>query len=109
MLVHSSLLKKLSRFGSGTEIRLGQEMIILAFDFARPRRPRRAGDGVDKIRRLSQCIAERRFARARWCGDDKQNSSARELITQGFGFVREFFPIPICRRRRAGKLQHRLI
>ena len=84
-------------------------MIILTFDFAGARRSRGAGNGVDEIGRLSQRIAQCRLAGARWRGDNKQNPRARELITQGFGFARGFFPIPICRQRHVGKLRRRSI
>ena len=107
MLVHSRMFQKFARLDSREELRLGQEMIILAFDFAGARRPRRAGNGVNEIRRLAQRIAQRRLAGARWRGDDEQNSGAGELITQGFGFVRGSSPSRLCRRRRAAKSRRR--
>ena len=69
-------------------------MIIFAFDFARARRARRAGNRINKIRRLAKRVAEGGLAGAGWSGDDEQNSVTRELLTQGFGFVRGFFPTP---------------
>jgi hypothetical protein len=34
-------------------------MIILAFDLPGPRRPRRAGNGVDEVGRLAERVAQR--------------------------------------------------
>ena len=52
----------------------GKEMIIFAFDFPGARRARRAGNGVNKVRRLAKRIAKRRLAGAGWRGNNKQNS-----------------------------------
>ena len=60
-----------SRFDSRNEIRVGQEMIIFAFDFTGARRSGCAGNGVDKVRRLPQCVAQCRLASARWGGDNE--------------------------------------
>ena len=56
------------------KFRLGQEMIIFALDLAGARRARRAGNGVNEIRRLAERVAKRCFAGAGRSGDDKQNS-----------------------------------
>ena len=90
--MHFCVLQKFPRRDARAKFRLGKEMIIFAVDFAGARRARRAGNGVDEVRRLAERVAKRRLAGAGWRGDNKQNSVARELLTQGSGFVRGFFP-----------------
>ena len=55
---------------------LGQKVIIFAIDFAGARRASCAGNGINEIRRLAECITERRFSRAGWSRDDEKNPVA---------------------------------
>src|SRR5947209_1819772 len=103
MIVHFGVLEKFVRLNPAAKFFFANEAIIFALDFTRARLARCAGNGVNEIRRLPERFAQSGFTRARGSGNDKQNSAAREMITQGSGFVREFFPAPPCSRRRAAK------
>ena len=71
---------------------------MFAVNFAAARRSRAAGDGIKKIGSLSQRFDQRGLTRARWRGDNEENSVAAELVTQGFELARGSSPVRLCRR-----------
>ena len=64
LAVDLGVLQKFARLDPAQEIRLGKKVIIFALNFAGARRARRAGNGVNKIRRLAERVAKGRLARA---------------------------------------------
>ena len=71
---------------------------MFAINFTGPWRSRRAGDGIKKIGSLSERFDQRGLARARWRGDNEENSVADELVIQGFELARGSSPVRLCRR-----------
>src|SRR5436853_3102277 len=107
MTVDLRMLQKFSGSHARREFLFRQELIILAFRFACSCWPRGARDRVNELGCFSQSIDERRFAGARWRGNDEKNSVTAKAATQGFEFVRGFFPAPLCKRRLVAKSRHR--
>ena len=71
---------------------------MFAVNFAGPRRSRRAGDGIKKVPGLSQGLNESGLSRARWSGNDEENSVPAESVTQDFELARGSSPIRPCNR-----------
>jgi len=76
MFMHFGVFQKFARFYSRQKICFGKKAIIFAVDLAGAGRPSSAGNGVNEIGRLPKSITQGGFTRARWSGDDEQDSTA---------------------------------
>jgi hypothetical protein len=52
----------------------GKKPVMFAINFTGPWRSRRTGDGIKKVSCLSQALNDSGLSRARWSGNDKENS-----------------------------------
>ena len=52
----------------------GKKLVMFAVDFTSPWHSRCAGDGIKKLPTFSQGLNDSGFSRARWSGDQKENS-----------------------------------
>ena len=96
--MHLRMFQKIAGFEFRAKIRIRKKLIMFAVNFTAARRSRGAGDGIEKIGGLSERFNQRGFARARWRGDDEENSVAAELFTQGFELAHESSRVRLCRR-----------
>src|SRR5438477_9010481 len=106
MFMHFGVLKKFTRPYSRQKIRFGKKAVIFAFDLAGAGWSSGAGNGVNEIGRLPKSVTQGGFTCARWRGDDKQNSVAREFVTQGFAPAPESSPARSCTLPPAARFRH---
>jgi len=71
---------------------------MFAVNFTGPWRSRRAGDGIKKVSGFSQGLNDRGLSRARWSGNDEENSVPAESVTQDFELARGSSPVRPCSR-----------
>ena len=105
--MHLGVLEEITGGDASAKIGIGQELIIFTFNFSGARRAGCARHRIDKVRCLAKRFDERGLTGAGWRGDDEENAVTGELLTQGFEFAREFFPIRPCRQRPAAKCLRR--
>ena len=71
---------------------------MVAVNFTSPGRSRRAGDGIKKVSGFSQGLNDSGLSRARWSGNDEENSVPAESVTQDFELARGSSPVRPCSR-----------
>jgi len=71
---------------------------MFAVNFTSSWRPRRAGHGIKKVARFSQGLNDSGLSRARWSGNDEENSLPAESVTQDFELARGSSPGRPCSR-----------
>src|ERR1700757_2105043 len=76
--MHLGVLQKIAGFDSGRKICRGNKLVMLAVNFTGPRCSRRARDRIKKMQIFSQRLNNRGFPRARWSGNDEENSVPAE-------------------------------
>jgi hypothetical protein len=74
VLVHSRVFQKITSIDSRMKIWRGKKSVIFAVNFTGPWHSRRARDGIKKLPSFSQSLNDSSFSRARWSGDEKENS-----------------------------------
>src|SRR5262249_13737433 len=101
------MFQKIASVDSYMKICRGKKSVMFAVNFTASRRSRCARDGIKKIRVFSQRLNDGSFSRARWSGDDEENSVPAELITQDFALAPGSSPSRPCSRSRAARSLHR--
>ena len=71
---------------------------MFAVNFTGPWRSCRAGDGIKKVPGFSQGLNDSGLSRARWSGNDEENSVPAESVTQDFELARGSSPVRPCSR-----------
>ena len=69
-----------------------------AVNLAAAWRSRRAGYGIKEVPGFSQRLNDSGLSRARWSGNDKENSVPAESVTQDFELARGSSPVRPCSR-----------
>ena len=71
---------------------------MFAVNFTGPWRSGGAGDGIKKVSGFSQGLNDSGLSRARWSGNDEENSVPAESVTQDFELARGSSPVRPCSR-----------
>src|SRR5207248_11032877 len=105
ILVHFCVLQKFASFDSYMKICRGKKSILFAVNFTGSWLSRRAGDGIKRISGFSQGLNDSGLSRARWSGNDEENSVPAESVTQDFELARGSSPARPFNRSRVARLQ----
>src|SRR4030095_2092274 len=103
--MHLRVLQKIVSIDACMKICRGKKPVMFAVNFTTPRRSGRARDGIKEVSCFSQGLNDSGLSRARWSGNDEENSVPAESVTQDFELARGSSPVRLCSRSRVGRLQ----